>query len=522
MCTAVLAVKSIRHIRAAFSSLSFLDYAGDRYYIYRMDKKFKVSVIIPVYNIQDFLEETLSSVTSQSIGFDDVQLILIDDGSVDATADICLRFRDAHPDNIVYIHQENAGVSAARNRGIEEASGEIVTFLDGDDKWSQNAFETAYSAHLQHPDVAVFSCRMNFFDLDSGEHQLNYKYSEDIVVDITEAYNYPQLSSSSVFIRNDILRNYRYTEGIKYSEDCRFINEILLDSRKMMMLSRPVYWYRKRSTNDSAIQRSLSDSDYYLPVCRDVYRYLFDRSVSRYGEVLKYIQFVVMYDLRWRLKVPLSESAQYGVDTDAYYDSLVSLLRDIDDSIILEQKRIALALQLYALELKHGGPITDMISSDEKGRISYGNNPVFDIAKQNIIFIDSVSPAADSFVIRGEINLPFSPERFSVGMILDDQYEPFELNPSDNNVKTYLKGVLKSNQTFTAEGRADYSAGSSLTFCVGFDSRRFTVTPKYRTHTGLDKREGALSSDGHEVRRKGSCLQFSKSSLLRSLFSRLK
>lgn len=487
-----------------------------------MDKKYKVSVIIPVYNIQDFLDETIRSVTDQTIGFENVQLVLIDDGSVDATADICARYRDTYPDNVVFIHQENAGVSAARNRGIESASGEIVTFLDGDDKWSTDAFAEAYAAYLKHPEVAVFSCRMNFFDLDSGEHQLNYKYARDIVIDITEDCNYPQLSSSSVFIRNDILRDYRYTPGIKYSEDCRFINEILLDHSKMMMLSKPVYWYRKRASGDSAIQRSLSDPDYYVPVCTNVYRYLFERSRSRYGSVLKYIQFVVMYDLRWRLKVPLSDAAVYGVDTDAYFELLKGLLIEIDDSIILEQKRIALALQLYALELKHGSSVSQLISADDKGLISFGEVPIFDIAKQNIIFADSLSLNDSSFSISGEVNLPFSPERFGVGFVLDGQYHPLGLIPADKNIKTYLHGVLKTNQTFTADGKADYAAGSRLAFCIDFDSSRFTVTPKYRTHTSLDKKEGAFSSGGHEVRRNGAYLLFSQSSLLRSIFSKFR
>ena len=134
-----------------------------------MEKACKISVIIPVYNVQDYLDECLASITSQTIGFSDIQVILVNDGSPDDSAAVCRRFAAAHPENVIYAEQPNSGVSAARNRGIGLAEGELITFLDGDDKWSADAFETAYEAYKGHPGVSVFSCRMVFFDGETGE-----------------------------------------------------------------------------------------------------------------------------------------------------------------------------------------------------------------------------------------------------------------------------------------------------------------------------------------------------------------
>ena len=308
------------------------------------NKEFLISVIIPVYKVEEFLDECLDSVTAQSIGMENIQVILINDGSPDDSEAVCLSFRDRWPDNVVYIVQENAGVAAARNKGIEIAAGRLTTFLDGDDKWSTDAFETACRAADADPDIEVFSCRMEFFDAETGDHQLNYKYGSDRVIDIREVHDYPQLSSSSVFIRTDTVRKHRYTEGIRYSEDFRFINEIILETGRYMVLKDPVYYYRRRQSGSSAIQSSVSDADYYVPTVENVYRHLFALSAEKYGEVIRYMQFCVMYDLRARLKLPLADSGLSDAEAEKYVSLLRELLSRIDDDIILEQKRIAPAL----------------------------------------------------------------------------------------------------------------------------------------------------------------------------------
>lgn len=491
-------------------------------YIESMKKAYKFSVIIPVYNVQDYLEECLSSITSQTIGFQDIQVILVNDGSPDDSAAICRRFTAAHPDNVIYAEQPNSGVSAARNRGIGLAEGELITFLDGDDKWSAEAFETAYEAYKLHPDISVFSCRMVFFDGEAGEHQLNYKYAEDRVIDISEDYNCPQLSSSSVFIKADDVKDHRFTEGLKYSEDFRFINEILLGSTKMMLLRDPVYWYRRRSAGDSAIQTSVNDPDYYIPTCRQVYEHLFDMSRDLFGHVLRYLQYCVMYDLRWRLKIPLAET---GLDEEIckeYFDLLVDLLKEIDDDIILEQKRIALALQLYALRLKHGKDVSDMISVDEAGIIRYEDRPVFDLARQPLIRIDSLHMDDDAFEADGQINYPFDDERFSMRFCLNGVSEEISAGPSGLNVKTYLEGVLKSNLIYSLRKAVDYGIRNELYFTVSFSGREFITTPEFMTSTVLDRKTGELNEKGRTAYRSGHILCITRRSRAASFSRRLR
>ena len=101
-------------------------------------KEYKISVIIPVYNVEKYLEETIESVVNQTIGFDNIQMILVNDGSPDNSEEICLKYKEKYPDNVVYVKQENAGVSSARNNGLKHATGKYVNFFDSDDIWDRN------------------------------------------------------------------------------------------------------------------------------------------------------------------------------------------------------------------------------------------------------------------------------------------------------------------------------------------------------------------------------------------------
>ena len=482
-----------------------------------MKSKYLISVIIPVFRVEDYLDECLMSIISQTIGFDNIQVILVNDGSPDDSALICERFAADHPDNVIYIEQPNSGVAAARNKGLDLAEGELVTFLDGDDKWSEDSFGIAYDAYKKHPEVSVFSCRMIFFDGENGEHQLNYKYKEDRTIDIREDYNFPQLSSSSVFIRADAAKGHRFRDGLKYSEDFRFINEILLDDPNMMLLKDPVYWYRRRQSGDSAIQRSVTDPDYYTPTCRQVYRHLFDLSIERFGYVLRYLQFCVMYDLKWRLKIPLAETGLDDNSREEYCAVIVHLLQEIDDDIILEQKRIALALQLYALELKHGRSVYDKLHIDEQGVLEYEVNPLLDLPSHPAVRIDSVKLREGGFIIHGQLNPPLTDDRLKYTYSLNGIAHDIQAVPTDENIKTYWHGILKRDLSFTIDEQIDCSHVNELTFIVSYDGREFATKPRFSASSGLDNRREEVNDGDRVAYRRGTAICFEQRTLTGSL-----
>ena len=192
-------------------------------------KKFKFSIIVPIYNVEEYLSETIESVINQTIGFEEnVQLILVNDGSPDNSESICLEYKEKYPNNIVYVKQENSGVSSARNNGMKYIEGEYVNFLDSDDLWQLEALEKVYSFFQENKDIDVIACPLEFFGSKKGmKHPLNWKFTSDRVVDLNEEPSYVQMSTASSFINVDSISE-EFDMNLKYGEDSLFINKIIL------------------------------------------------------------------------------------------------------------------------------------------------------------------------------------------------------------------------------------------------------------------------------------------------------
>ena len=138
--------------------------------------EFLFSVVIPVFNCEKYLSETIESIINQTIGFrEHIQLIIINDGSTDKSEDICLAFQKRFPENIIYRRTENGGVSRARNLGLEFAEGKYINFLDSDDKWERDAFARAARFFEQdRENIDVLAARVRFFDNNSNYNYFDY------------------------------------------------------------------------------------------------------------------------------------------------------------------------------------------------------------------------------------------------------------------------------------------------------------------------------------------------------------
>ena len=128
-----------------------------------------VSVIVPVYKVEPYLRRCVDSILNQS--FQDFELILVDDGSPDSCGAICDEYA-ARDSRIHVIHQENKGLSGARNTGIDHANGEYLAFVDSDDKWSPYFLESLYKALKEH-DADISQCRWEYMHGDEIKEAYN-------------------------------------------------------------------------------------------------------------------------------------------------------------------------------------------------------------------------------------------------------------------------------------------------------------------------------------------------------------
>lgn len=213
------------------------------------DQNPKVSVIIPVYNGQRYLRRCLNSLLSQT--YSNLQIIVIDDGSTDETGKICGEYVQAY--GIRYIRQENAGVSAARNRGLEVAVGEFVAFCDCDDYCDRNMIKSLLDA-IVATDADISCCKVIRV---SASQENAFLRMEDIsenasIVSIDQAYHF--ILDENVYagyIWNKMFRKVlideqqplRFATDIAVLEDELFVVEYLQRCRNMCVLESKLYYY---------------------------------------------------------------------------------------------------------------------------------------------------------------------------------------------------------------------------------------------------------------------------------------
>lgn len=181
-----------------------------------------ISVVIPLYNKADKIEKTLKSVFAQT--YTDYEIVIVDDGSTDGSAAIVEQIKDSH---IRFISQNNAGVSAARNRGIFEANGEYIAFLDADDEWKENYLETQVNMIKKFPSCSVFATNyvLKYPD-NSYKHTiirgLKFEDEAGIMNNYFEvaSYSQPPVWTSAVIVKKNAIQAINgFPVGVKAGED---------------------------------------------------------------------------------------------------------------------------------------------------------------------------------------------------------------------------------------------------------------------------------------------------------------
>jgi glycosyltransferase involved in cell wall biosynthesis len=197
-----------------------------------------ISVVIPLYNKEEHIARAIDSVLGQS--YMNFELIIIDDGSTDKSADVAKKYQD---ERICIIKQENLGVSAARNSGIEQSRAEIIAFLDADDAYKDNFIESIVALNRGHPEAVAFALSYEEVSpLAESNHRIKSPIKDNKIIDLPEFIriwkNGSQISASSIAVRKDvIIAAGGFPVGVKLGEDIDtwirllFIGPIVYDSR---------------------------------------------------------------------------------------------------------------------------------------------------------------------------------------------------------------------------------------------------------------------------------------------------
>jgi len=314
----------------------------------------QLSLIIPVYNAQEYIVDTLSSVL---IGItDEVEVILVNDGSTDESVEL---IKDNFPSQLnsglfVLLEQENAGVSIARNVGIEHSKGEYVGFVDADDillpgyfsevlkiinDYSVDIIEFGYKTFCHKVDLKIASeCFIH--------SNLGMLKREVVLNDIFAASTW---YSWSRVIKGSLLKQFSFPQGVKFCEDMMLLTSVYPKSKYIYHIDKALYGYR---INEAGATLNINSS--YLPEMVSFYK----RYLSCNDKCIDYLKINVFYVM---YRCSFESNIKLNIDNELYIDSKKLFFRLLFDKRIPLRKKIILGcpslfrkLSLFKQKLKAG------------------------------------------------------------------------------------------------------------------------------------------------------------------------
>lgn len=220
-----------------------------------------VSIIVPIYNTEKYLQKCIDSLESQT--YPNIEIILVNDGSTDRSLWICMENAKRF-DNIRVFSQNNSGVSAARNRGIKESRGKYVIFVDSDDELLLDAIEMMHRMITQREADVVSAGMASGEILMDGREYKSEIFSGEQTIALALAEVSP--SACAKLFKSESIRGIWFEEDRKINEDGFFVFECYLRQLRVIKTDKVVYMYRKRigSASRSAFSEKYLDMFYFL------------------------------------------------------------------------------------------------------------------------------------------------------------------------------------------------------------------------------------------------------------------
>lgn len=258
----------------------------------------KVSIIVPIYNVEKYLKRCLDSLVNQTLN--DIEIICINDGSTDGSLEILEEYR-RRDDRIVIINQENSGQSVARNRGIDVAKGEYIGFVDSDDWVSEDYFEKLYAEILSKPEIVIFGA-MTFYE-NVGKTKAGQYSSKNFPskFNINKLFQYHTICMNKIYRKDFLVANgIKFAENQKYGEEQLLFVKSLILAKNVSVIKKDMYNYRKNRKESLTGQKYKKDFSPIL-TCYSIINFLsnIDDNNLKYKIYSKYLQKT----LSWRSKL---------------------------------------------------------------------------------------------------------------------------------------------------------------------------------------------------------------------------
>lgn len=304
-----------------------------------------ISIIVPIYNKEDYLRQCLDSIINQS--YTNFEVLLVNDGSTDSSGIICQEYSE-RDSRFRYIEKKNGGVSSARNLGLERSEGAYITFIDSDDWVEFNYLEVLYNALRENnTDVAISSYKSYY--LDGNFYLRVYSSQEEEFLRIGKRNRdvfleeFPKLGKlnhdfhciASKLFKRELLESQKFDESINYGEDLYFFFNLYLKMQSIIYVKEATYIYRQHGTN---ITLNFTES-------------LALQEIQIHEQILKSAenQGIASFYYLEKLKYIVSLRVEQFPYSDAIkkYETIVS---DLENRVTYPQPLISLIVPIYNVE----------------------------------------------------------------------------------------------------------------------------------------------------------------------------
>lgn len=211
-------------------------------------KNYEISVIIPIYNVEKYLDRCIESVVKQA--FRSIEIILVNDGSTDSSGEICEQWMKKD-ERVIYIYKKNGGLASARNAGLKAAHGNYIAFVDSDDYLDANMYKVLYENAVNY-DADVVSCGIyEFWEDGTLRNELKKRFhilnNEDAIIRMLKFDSDVRTFAWDKLYRKKIIGDTLFIEELRFAEDTPFVVEVMSKANKYVAVNYCGYYYMRRS-----------------------------------------------------------------------------------------------------------------------------------------------------------------------------------------------------------------------------------------------------------------------------------
>lgn len=445
-----------------------------------MNFRYKISVIIPVYNSGSSVKIAFDSVKKQTMDFNDIEVLLVNDGSTDDSLEKCREIAAGY-DNVKVLDKPNGGVSSARNFGLNHAAGKYIAFLDDDDTVSPASFEAIVSFfddHYDELDLVAYSIDYVDENMAVTTHKRFNVLGHTGVYDINSDFNIIQ-TTMNVCVKNVDEGRILFDEKLSLGEDQWFIFSWILKKQKIGFVKEAVYTYYRSSGSAS----SVFNNPYY---CFDQYMYflnkLLDACRDADGKPHPTAQSLVVYNLGWRISsdsLVTHVDAQREAEQTAAIQNLLEQIepRIICNSIYIDPYHVECFMRLKGIDCSY--------AVNTKSMSVYSENDLWFSQPHTLVF-DTVKIVGDTCRIIGYVkNGVVDYKEFD--LYYADAHNTLHKVEMQDTAYSYYRGKAKTNRFGGFDVLLDLNVCDYAVFKIQFGDLLITPTAYFGFKCAVNK-----------------------------------